>query len=200
MKKMKKMMKKKKGIVVLFVLALLLAFFMLPSIASAAVICKWSHTSGVGFVEISEQYKSGSFVVAGITKGEGLYIESQHTYGDKITNSMSASNWAHLESKEGNFSHGTTGKNYLIGAVACESYAAQYLDKGTNYAMTRNSFSMNTNSHVIGKAHIGFAAGDGGSGGGSGSASIYGTEDYIGNFQINNDIRFGFGGDWLGSP
>ena len=192
---------KKKGIVVLFVLALLLAFFMLPSIASAAVICKWSHTSGVGFVEISEQYKSGSFMVLGRTQGEGLYTESQHTYGDTNTTTMSSSNWAHLESKQGNFSHGTTGKNYLIGAVGCESYSAQYLDKGTNYAMTNNSFSMNVNTHVIGKAHIGFAAKSGGGApGGGGSASVYGTEDYTGNFQINNNIMFGSGGDWLGSP
>jgi hypothetical protein len=70
--------------------------------------------------------------------------------------------------------------------------------------MDNSSFSMCTNTYITGKAHFGFAAkeppkGTGG-GSGSGGASVYGTEDYWGDFHINNHIVIGSGGDWLGIP
>jgi hypothetical protein len=116
---------------------------------------------------------------------------------------LSSKEWAHIQSRSGNFSYGNTGKNYNIGAVACETFSdIQYLDTDTSYAMDKTSFSMCTNSYITGKAHFGFAAIDppGEAGGGSGGATVYGSENYWGDFHINNHIVIGDGGDWLGIP
>ncbi len=199
-------MKAKKGKGVknsaIFVLALLFAAFVLPNIASAGT-CSWFDTSGYGVVNITRTFENSGLYLIGRAEGEGYYLGSQRVYLDTNTTMLSSKEWAHIQSKSGNFSYGNTGKNYKIGAVACESFShIQYLDTDTSYAMDNTSFSMSTNSYITGKSHFGFAARDppGGAGGGSGGATVYGTEDYWGDFHIINHIVIGDGGDWLGIP
>ena len=196
--------KKGKGVknIAIFVLALLFAAFVLPNIASAGT-CNWFSTSGYGVVDITRKFENSGLYLIGRVQGEGYYLGSQRVYMDTNTTMLSSKEWAHIQSKSGNFSYGSTGKNYKIGAVACESFSdIQYLDTDTSYAMDNSSFSMCTNSYITGKAHFGFAAMDppGGAGGGSGGATVYGSENYWGDFHINNHIVIGGGGDWLGNP
>jgi hypothetical protein len=199
--KIKMKAKKGKGIVVIPVLALLFAAFVLPCIAAAT--CNWFSTSGQGVVDITRKFDNSGLYLIGRAEGEGYYLGSQHVYLDTNTTMLSSKEWAHIQSRSGNFSYGNTGKNYKIGAVACESFSdIEYLDTDTSYAMDNSSFSMCTNTYITGKSHFGFAAIDppGGAGGGSGGATVYGSEDYWGDFHINNHIVIGDGGDWLGIP
>ena len=196
---------KGKGVknVAIFVLALLFAAFVLPNIASAGT-CNWFTTSGYGVVDITRKFDNDGLYLIGRVQGEGYYLGSQRVDLNTNTTTLSSKEWAHIQSKSGNFSYGNTGKNYKIGAVACESFSnIEYLDTDTSYAMDNSSFSMCTNTYMTGKGHFGFAARDppssaGGSGGGG--ATVYGTEDYIGDFHIINHIVIGDGGDWLGAP
>lgn len=199
-------MKARKGkgvkIIAIFVLALLFAAFVLPNIASAGT-CNWFYTSGYGVVDITRKFENSGLYLIGRAEGEGYYLGSQHVYLDTNATMLSSKEWAHIQSKSGNFSYGSTGKNYKIGAVACERFSdIQYLDTDTSYAMDNSSFSMCTNTYITGKAHFAFAARDppGGAGGGSGGATVYGSEDYHGDFHIINNIVVGSGGDWLGIP
>jgi hypothetical protein len=194
-------MKKGNGCSAMVMLALLLALFLLPSLASADVISRWRQTSGVGVVDVSESFAGAGLALSEATRGEGFHIISQHVFLDENATMLSSSDWIHLQSKAGNFSHGSTGKNYNIGAVACESHTdVEYLDKDTSYAMTNTSLSMYTNAYVTGKSHIGFMATTGGGLGGGGGVSAHGTEDYFGDFHIHNQITMGGDGDWLVIP
>nr|CBH37035.1 hypothetical protein, secreted [uncultured archaeon]CBH37669.1 hypothetical secreted protein [uncultured archaeon]CBH39986.1 hypothetical protein, secreted [uncultured archaeon] len=196
--------KKGKGVKnsVIFVLALLFAAFVLPNIASAGT-CNWFTTSGYGVVDITRKFDNSGLYLIGRVQGEGFYLGSQRVYMDSNTTMLSSKEWAHIQSKSGNFSYGNTGKNYKIGAVACESFSdIEYLDTDTSYAMDNSSFSMCTNTYITGKAHFGFAARDppGGAGGSRGGATVYGSENYWGDFHINHHTVVGSGGDWLGIP
>jgi len=204
--KIKMKAEKGKGVknIAIFVLALLFAAFVLPNIASAGT-CNWFTTSGYGVVDITRKFDNDGLYLIGRVQGEGYYLGSQRVDLNTNTTTLSSKEWAHIQSKSGNFSYGNTGKNYKIGAVACESFSnIKYLDTDTSYAMDNSSFSMCTNTYITGKAHFGFAAvdppGGAGGGGGSGGATVYGTEDYIGDFHIINHIVIGGGGDWLGAP
>jgi hypothetical protein len=116
--------KKGKGVkrknIVIFVLALLFAAFVLPNIASAGT-CNWFYTSGYGVVNITRMFDNSGLYLIGRVQGEGYYIGSQHVDLDTNTTTLSSKEWAHIQSKSGNFSYGNTGKNYKIGAVACEA-------------------------------------------------------------------------------
>jgi len=201
--KIKMKAKKGKGVIVIAVLVFLFAAFVLPGIAAAT--CNWFDTSGYGVVDITRKFENSGLYLIGRVQGEGYYLGSQRVYMDSNTTMLSSKEWAHIQSKSGNFSYGNTGKNYKIGAVACESFSdIQYLDTDTSYAMDNNSFSMCTNSYITGKAHFGFAAvdppGGAGASAGGGGATVYGSENYWGDFHINNHIVIGGGGDWLGIP
>jgi hypothetical protein len=202
--KIKMKAKKGKGTknVVIFVLAVLFAAFVLPNIASAGT-CNWFYTHGHGVVDITRKFDNAGLYLIGRVQGDGYYIGSQHVDLNTNTTMLSSKEWAHIQSKLGNFSYGNTGKNYKVGAVACESFSnIEYLDTDTSYAMDNSSFSMSTNTYMTGRGHFGFAAMNppGGAGGGIGGATVYGTEDYWGDFHIINNIAVGGGGDWLGVP
>jgi hypothetical protein len=119
-------MKAKKGKgtknIAIFVLALLFAAFVLPNIASAGT-CNWFDTSGYGVVDITRKFENSGLYLIGRAEGEGYYLGSQRVYMDTNPIMLSSKEWAHIQSRSGNFSYGNTGKNYNIGAVACEIHS-----------------------------------------------------------------------------
>lgn len=160
-----------------------------------------SHSYGLGNLDVERLFETntgytGLKLLTGL-KGNGYFSISQYTTVDKNNTFLEStiSTIAH-----GNFSGGSCGKNYIVGAAGAVKYKANYIDECTSYGMNNKTFGMSSHVYVEGKLHMGFRSVDPGDPI-TKTPNVEIREDYEGTVTISNTVVVGSGEfDYLTEP